>query len=69
MVYKLCKERLQKTSVSDIYVTNYAGDIVNLLLNKPKIYRICYFPKNDIYVIGDYFGNSCHRVWLYRRKR
>ena len=53
MVYKLCKERLQKTSVSDIYVTNYAGDIVNLLLNKPKIYRICYFPKNDIYVIGD----------------
>jgi hypothetical protein len=36
----------------DLYFTNYAGDVKNILLNKPKPYRIVYDSVNDIYAIG-----------------
>jgi len=45
------KESIEK--VDDILVFDYVGDLVNILLNKPKPYRICYDPKNDIYGLGD----------------
>ena len=49
---KLCiKESIEK--VDDILVMDYAGDLVNILLNKPKPYRICYDRLNDVYGIGD----------------
>jgi len=53
---------LHKLESDDIILTDYAGDIVNLLLNKPKCYRIVYVPSDiygstkndgDIYLIGD----------------
>ena len=45
------KESVEK--IDDILVFDYVGDLVNMLLNKPKPYRICYDPKNDVYGIGD----------------
>ena len=45
------RESIEK--VDDILVFDYVGDLINVLLNKPKPYRICYDPKNDIYGLGD----------------
>lgn len=45
------KESIEK--VDDILVMDYAGDLVNILLNKPKAYRICYDVLNDVYGIGN----------------
>lgn len=45
------KESIEK--VDDILVFDYVGDLINVLLNKPKPYRICYDPKNDVYGLGD----------------
>lgn len=44
----------EKMEVGDygVVVTDYVGDVVNLLLHKPKIYRLCYDPNNDIYMLG-----------------
>lgn len=39
--------------IDDILVFDYVGDVVNLLLNKPRPYRICYDPQNDVYGVGD----------------
>jgi hypothetical protein len=36
-----------------VYFTDYVGDIVNLMLNKPKIYRIVYDSQFDIYAMCD----------------
>lgn len=47
---------------SDVFLTDYVGDVVNLILNKPSNYRITYIPNNiypgsgtdgDIYLIAD----------------
>lgn len=46
------KERLQKLG-SDMFITDYAGDIVNLLVNKPKAYRFLYDAQADLYMICD----------------
>lgn len=45
------KESIEK--VDDILIMDYVGDLVNILLNKPKPYRICYDRLNDVYGIGD----------------
>lgn len=48
----ILKERLQKLG-SDMFITDYAGDIVNLLVNKPKAYRFLYDAQADLYIICD----------------
>ena len=48
------KERLQKLS-DDIFYTDYAGDIANLLANKPKEYRFLYDAQADLYMICQAF--------------
>lgn len=49
---KLIYERLEKLG-SDMFISNYAGDIVNLLVNKPKSYRFLYDVQADLYMICD----------------
>lgn len=44
---------LKKIDDSAVLLTDYAGDIVNLLVNKPKGYRIVYIPYDDVYLIAD----------------
>jgi hypothetical protein len=51
-VIKLIREKIEKHE-NGIIVTDYVGDIVNLLINKPKPYRIVYLPEWDVYGIGD----------------
>lgn len=46
------KERLQKLG-NDMFITDYAGDIVKLLVNKPKPYRFLYDAQADLYMICD----------------
>lgn len=36
-----------------ILITDYAGDVANLLMNKPKPYRIVWNSENDVYGVGD----------------
>lgn len=36
-----------------MFITEYAGDIVNLLVNKPKAYRFLYDAQADLYMICD----------------
>lgn len=36
-----------------MFISNYAGDIVNLLVNKPKAYRFLYDAQADLYMICD----------------
>lgn len=38
---------------SDMFITDYARDIVKLLVNKPKPYRFLYDAQADIYMICD----------------
>lgn len=38
---------------NDLFITDYVGDIVNLLLNKPKPYRITYIKYDDLYIIAN----------------
>jgi hypothetical protein len=47
-------ERLQKLD-DDMFITDYAGDIVNLLVNKQKEYRFLYDAQADLYMICDAF--------------
>ena len=49
---KLIQESL-KQIYDNCFVTDYVGDVRNLLINKPKPYRIAYDRNNDIYAIGD----------------
>ena len=55
----------EKMEVGDygVIVTDYVGDVVNLLLHKPKIYRLCYDPNNDIYMLGS--GTDLIHAGLY----
>lgn len=45
-----------KSSISFLGYTDYAGDVANFLINKPAYYRIFYYPDSDLYVIGDSSG-------------
>ena len=47
------RESFQKLDGGDILLTDYAGDIANLLINKPKSYRILYNKHDDVYLIAD----------------
>ena len=51
----------------DMFVTDYVGDIVNLLVNKPKQYRILWDYSTDVYVIGN-ANTYIHRNLLYAIK-
>jgi hypothetical protein len=51
----------------DMFVTDYVGDIVNLLVNKPKQYRILWDFSTDVYAIGD-ANTYIHRDLLYAIK-
>lgn len=42
--------------ISFLGYTDYAGDVANFLINKPAYYRIFYYPESDLYVIGDAGG-------------
>lgn len=64
MIKLYIKEGLQKTEHKNLFITDYAGDIVNLLINKPMVYRIVYDPNYDIYAIGD--GYQYLHGWLVR---
>lgn len=46
------KESLEQLE-SDMFVTDYVGDVVNLMVNKPKPYRFIWERPTDTYVIGD----------------
>jgi hypothetical protein len=43
---------------NETYCTDYVGDVVNWLLNKPMPYRIVYDSKYDIYCIADATKNT-----------
>lgn len=47
------QEFLQRLGNGDIFLTDYDGDIANLLINKPKSYRILYNKHDDVYLIAD----------------
>ena len=40
------------------YATDYVGDVVNWILNKPKPYRILYDSHFDVWVICDALENT-----------
>ena len=46
-------ESLQKLDGGNVLLTDYAGEIANLLINKPKSYRILYNKHDDVYLIAD----------------
>ena len=46
-----CDESIEK--YGGILVFDYVGDLVNVLVNKPKLYRISYDPQNDVYGLAD----------------
>lgn len=48
---KLC-EKFEQFEAG-VYFTDYVGDIVNLMLNKPKVYRIVYDSQFDVYAMCD----------------
>lgn len=50
--FRYIKESLKKLD-NDILFTDYFGDIANLILNKPKPYRIIYNQFDDVYIIAD----------------
>lgn len=43
--------------LDDIIITDYAGDVLNLFLNKPKAYRVVYVPQDDLYLLGNALNN------------
>ena len=46
-------ESIKKLDGGNILLSDYVGDIVNLLTNKPKPYRIVYNEYDDVYLIAD----------------
>lgn len=44
---------IQQLDNGGVLLTDYAGDVVNLLVNKAKPYRICYMDMDDVYLIAD----------------
>lgn len=53
--YSTLQERLERHD-SGIIITDYVGDVVNLLINKPKPYRIVYDTVFGVYGIGDAYN-------------
>ena len=49
----IIKESFQKIDDGGILLTDYAGDIANLLINKPKSYRILWNKHDDVYLVAD----------------
>ena len=47
------QESFQKIADGDVLLTDYAGDIANLLVNKPKSYRILWDKHDDVYLIAN----------------
>lgn len=45
------RESFEKLDIN-LFITDYVGDVVNLLVNKPKPYRIVYNKFDDIYIIA-----------------
>ena len=45
-------EKLEKIT-DNCFCTDYVGDVMNLIINKPKPYRIFYDMKHDVYGICD----------------
>ena len=37
----------------DLFIAVYVGDVVNILVNKPKPYRITYIKYDDLYIIAN----------------
>lgn len=52
MIKLYIEESLKQLDI-DLFITDYVGDVVNLLNNKPKPYRLIWFPSEDLYVIGN----------------
>ena len=46
--------------LDDMIITDYAGDVLNLFLNKPKAYRVVYIPQDDMYLLGNAM-NTIHK--------
>lgn len=46
------RESFKKLDINFL-ITDYVGDVVNLLVNKPKPYRITYIKYDDLYIIAD----------------
>lgn len=44
---------LQQLDGGGVLLTDYVGDVVNLLVNKPKPYRLCYLEFDDVWLIAD----------------
>lgn len=44
---------LKQLDDGGILLTDYVGDVVNLLINKPKPYRLCYLEYDDVWLIAD----------------
>lgn len=57
-------ERLEDIGYG-IECTDYVGDVVNILINRPRLYRIVYDSKNDVYGISDPYYNS-HNITIER---
>ena len=53
------RETIEQTD--EVLITDSVTDVVNLLINKPKVYRISYVPKYDIYGLCDGY-NYTHYV-------
>lgn len=47
-------ERLKEVSdrIIDVWYTDYVGDVCNLIMNKPRVYRIIYYKPQDIWCIS-----------------
>lgn len=52
-LHSVISASIHKIDDGAVLLTDYAGDIVNLLVNKPKPYRIVYVPFDDVYLIAD----------------
>ena len=55
------RERVEQDS-SGIFITDLAGDVVNLLMNKPKPYRIIWDKKYDVYALAEATGKTHKQI-------
>ena len=51
--YKDISATIHKLDDGGVLLTDYVGDVVNLLINKPKPYRLCYLEMDDVWLIAD----------------
>ena len=52
-MFKLHIKESLKELDNNLFITEYVGDMVNLLINKPKPYRIIYNDLDNVYIIAD----------------